>query len=130
MFGEIPIDMQSSLCQRVLDCEGKAEKTDDAYLLGALRSATRFSNACCGGVAVEGEEFCTHEFDIKICDRQYQSQSWREVAYHPVKALSLVERGGRPGKPSQSRTRQILALRSGLTCAYLLVRCASHLSWM
>lgn len=64
----------------------------DAYLLGALTSATRFSNACWRGVAVDIEEFCkTAAIRIQVCR---QTGSGR--AYHPAETLAKLSEDGIP----------------------------------
>lgn len=83
------------------------KKTDDAYLLGALTLAARFSNACWEGVAVEVVEFCEEESSLKsMVAVAMMFARWREEkkergepAYHPVKALAEL------GKHSVPKSR-------------------------
>lgn len=109
IFREIPIDMQSSFCRGRVSCAwwsrrgSRMGEGEQPYLLGALTSAARFSNACWRGVAVDGEEFCSQARAVSIDGHRGrgsvpspspQSASTRAGTYHPVVTLAKLGKDG------------------------------------
>jgi hypothetical protein len=58
------------ICHAFMGNGRKGRLGSDAYLLGALTSATRFSKACWRGDAVDAEEFCNSTMMVNTHDHR------------------------------------------------------------